>query len=77
MGAKGYWLNERRLLVYSRLCVAIYAVGLLTWLIARVWLAETPITTLRNDFAGLWSVAHMVLQGRAGCQRRTSAHPTE
>jgi len=29
MGTKGYWLNERRLLVYSRLCVAMYAVGLL------------------------------------------------
>jgi hypothetical protein len=65
MGTKGYWLNERRLLVYSRLCVAIYVVGLLSWLTARVWLAEAPITTLRNDFAGLWSVGHMVLQGRA------------
>ena len=65
MGTKDYWLNERRLLVYSRLCVAMYAVGLLSWLIARVWLAEAPITTLQNDFAGLWSVGHMVLQGRA------------
>jgi hypothetical protein len=65
MGTKGYWLNERRLLVYSRLCVAMYAVGLLSWLMARVWLAEAPITTLQNDFAGLWSVGHMVLQGRA------------
>ena len=65
MGAQGYWLNKRRLTVYSRLCVAMYVVGLLFWLIARVWLAETPFTTLRNDFAGLWSVGHMVLQGRA------------
>ena len=65
MGTKGYWRNERRLLVYSRLCVAMYAVGLLAWLTVRVWLAEVPITTLRNDFAGLWSVGHMVLQGRA------------
>ncbi len=65
MGAQGYWLNERRLTVYSRLCVAMYVVGLLFWLIARVWLAEAPITTLRNDFAGFWSVRHMVLQGRA------------
>jgi len=65
MGATGYWLNKRRLIVYSRLCVAIYAVALLSWLIARVWLAETPVTTLRNDFAGLWSVGHMVLQGLA------------
>jgi len=65
MGATGYWLNQNRLLIYSRLFVAVYAVGLLIWLIARVWLAETPVVTLRNDFAGLWSVGHMVLQGSA------------
>ncbi|MDX1575241.1 MAG: glycosyltransferase family 87 protein [Kiloniellales bacterium] len=61
----GYWLDKRRLMVYSRLFVAVYALGLVAWLIARVWLADTPVATLRNDFAALWSVGHMVLQGRA------------
>ncbi len=65
MTAAGYWLNKNRLVVYSRLFVAVYALGLLAWLIARVWLAEISVATLRNDFAALWSVGHMALEGRA------------
>ena len=65
MAVGDYWLNKRRILVFSRLCAALYLAGLLAWLIARVWLAETPVTSLRNDFAGFWSIGHMVLQGRA------------
>ena len=65
MGGDGYWLDRRRLTVCSRLCVALYLAALLSWLAADVWLAEAPVTTLRNDFAGFWSVGHLVLDGRA------------
>ena len=65
MGAADYWLNKRRILLISRLFVGVYLAGLIAWLLAVTWLAETPITSLRNDFAGFWSVGHLVLQDRA------------
>ena len=65
MGATDYWLNKRRILLFSRLLVALYLAGLIAWLLAVTWLADTPITSLRNDFAGFWSIGHLVLQDRA------------
>jgi len=66
MDEQDYWLNRRRLLVCSRVFVAFYLAALVTWLATDVWLAETPAIALQNDFAGFWSVGHMVLEGRAG-----------
>jgi hypothetical protein len=65
MTTAGYWLNKDRLMIYSRLFVAAYALGLMAWLVARIGLADISIATLQNDFAALWSVGHMVLQDRA------------
>lgn len=66
MAEQEYWLNRRRLVVCSRVFVAFYLAALITWLATDVWFAETPIADLKNDFAGFWSVGHMVLEGRAG-----------
>lgn len=65
MATAGYWLNKDRLMIYSRLFVAAYALGLMAWLVARIGLADISVATLQNDFAALWSVGHMVLQDRA------------
>ena len=65
MGAADYWLNKRRILVYSRLFAVLYLASLIAWLVAVTWLAETPVTSLQNDFAGFWSIGHLVLQDRA------------
>jgi len=65
MRAADYWLNKRRILVYSRLLAVFYLAGLIAWLLAVTWLAESPVTSLRNDFAGIWSIGHLVLQGGA------------
>ncbi len=66
MAEQEYWLDRRRLLVCSRVFVAFYLAALFAWLATDVWLAETPVTALRNDFAGFWSVGRMVLEGQAG-----------
>ncbi len=65
MASMNYWLNEQRLRVYPRIFLAIYGSIILYWITNQFWLVEEPITALRNDFAGFWSVGHMVLEGRA------------
>lgn len=65
MAGQAYWLDRRRLFLCSYVFVGLYLACLVSWLAMRVWLAETPVTTLQNDLAGFWSVGHMVLQGRA------------
>jgi hypothetical protein len=65
MQPKDFWLNERRLRVYPRLFLIVYVGGLAYWVAVQFWLGEESITALRNDFAGFWSVGHMVLEGRA------------
>jgi hypothetical protein len=65
MASLNYWLNEQRLRVYPRIFLAIYGSIILYWITNQFWLVEEPITALRNDFAGFWSVGHMVLEGRA------------
>jgi len=66
MAGQDYWLNRRRLLVCSFVFVGFYLVALLAWLVVDVWWAAPPVAKLQNDFAGFWSVGHMVLEGRAG-----------
>jgi alpha-1,2-mannosyltransferase len=66
MAGQDYWLNRRRLLVCSFVFIGFYLVALFAWLLVDVWWAATPVAKLQNDFAGFWSVGHMVLDGRAG-----------
>lgn len=65
MPPKKFWLNERRIRVYPRLFLIVYMGGLAYWAAEHFWVAEVATTALRNDFAGFWSVGHLVLEGRA------------
>ena len=62
-----HWLNEERIRGYSRLIVAIFAVGFFVWMaLSLPGLVDPRGKPFGYDFMAYWSAARLVLGGHAG-----------
>lgn len=60
-----HWLNERRLRLYTRLFIALYAAALIGWGLGAGGRLATGGMPLGADFAAFWSASRLAHQGEA------------
>src|SRR5262245_54689072 len=58
------WLNERRLTVYPRLFLAIYAADTAIWILRSHGLIDPGGHPIGGDFVDPWSASFLALSGR-------------
>jgi hypothetical protein len=65
--ARGHWLTDRRLRLYSRVLLAVFVFHFLfAWLAPNLAdLAARPGAVIRNDFAAFWTAGRLALEGHA------------
>ena len=59
------WLDERRITVYSRVFVAIYAVAIVVMLALSPHFVDPTGKPVGTDFLNVWTAGKMALEGRA------------
>ena len=59
------WFTRQRLRIYPRIFIGVYSVIIIFWTATQFLLADEPPNSLRNDFAGFWSVGQLVLESRS------------